>query len=112
MNFRSGLFTLLVLVTISGTAVAQQVLPKIAKDTEYAAARKTLIAQGYQPELLADADKCEKDDPRCFPETWRCAGTGLGQCVYVWRRGQALIEIRTIGEQPIVDSVRCRANCR
>lgn len=86
--------------------------PRIAKDTSYADARKALTAQGFAGVRLPDADKCQKDDARCFPETFACAGTGLGQCVHIWRRGDTIIEVLTIGEDPVVDRVRCRANCR
>lgn len=100
------------LVFAASAAFAQQsALPKIAKDTGYPAARKTLLAQGYEPVRLPDASACEKDDPRCFPEAFACAGTGLAACVYTWRRGNSVIELRTIGEQLIVDSIRCRSGC-
>lgn len=89
----------------------QNALPKIAKDTDYTAARKTLLAQGYEPARLPDASACEKDDPRCFPETFACAGTGLAACIYTWRRGNTVIEVHTIGEQPVIERVRCRSGC-
>jgi hypothetical protein len=104
----------LAIVFILTAAIAQaqsNAIPRIAKDTDYAAARKALLAQGYAPERLADAMTCEKDDLRCFPETFSCAGTGLGACLHVWRRGSAVIEVNTIGEQPVVDRVRCRSGC-
>ena len=99
------------ILTAAGAQAQSNALPKIAKDTGYAAARKTLLAQGYVPERLADAMTCEKDDPRCFPETFSCAGTGLGACLHIWRRGNALIEVNTIGEQPVVNRIRCRSGC-
>ncbi len=109
---RRAFAAVILLVFGFGAAFAQpNALPKIAKDTDYAAARKTLSAQGFAPERLPDAAACEKDDPRCFPETFSCAGTGLAACLHVWRRGNSVIEVRTIGEQPIVDSLRCRSGC-
>lgn len=100
-----------IVILTAASAQAQSSLPKIAKDTDYAAARKTLLAQGYMPERLAGAVACEKDDPRCFPETFSCAGTGLGACLHIWRRGNVVIEVSTIGEQPVVDRTRCRSGC-
>ncbi|WP_162560513.1 hypothetical protein [Methylobacterium durans] len=42
-----------------------------------------------------------------------CAGTGLGNCLFTWKRADTLIEVGTIGEpEPEVVSVRCRAGCR
>lgn len=103
--FAAFLFTL-------GAALAQTgTLPKIAKDMDYVEARKALAAQGFTPERLQGAVSCDKDDPRCFPEAFDCAGTGLAACVYTWKRGNAVIEVLTIGEQPIVDRVRCRSGC-
>jgi len=98
-------------VLTAAGAQAQSNLPKIAKDTDYAAARKTLLAQGYAPERLTGAVACEKDDPRCFPETFSCAGTGLGACLHIWKRANMIIEVSTLGEQPIVDRIRCRTGC-
>lgn len=108
----AALAILALLWTILPAAAQRQPLPKLAKDSPYATARMKLLSLGFRPERLPDADACEKDDPRCFPETFACAGTGLGQCVYVWRSGETLIEVRSIGEIPVVDTVRCRANCR
>jgi hypothetical protein len=48
---------------------------------------------------------------RCFPEMVACAGTGLGQCIYSWRRGEALIDVFTSSEIPTVSGVKCRVNC-
>lgn len=99
------------ILTAAGAEAQTNALPQIAKDAGYVTARKTLLAQGYAPERLAEASACEKDDARCFPETFSCAGTGLGACVHVWRRGNAVIEVLTIGERPVVDSIRCRSGC-
>ncbi len=86
-------------------------LPKFPSGTPYAEARRSLIALGYEPATLPDADKCEKDNARCFPEVESCAGTGLGPCIYTWRRGETLIEVFTVYERPIVRGVKCRVNC-
>ena len=86
-------------------------LPKFPGDTPYQEARRSLIALGYKPASLPGADKCNKGDGRCFPEVESCAGTGLGQCIYTWRRGETLIEVFTVNERPIVQAVRCRINC-
>ena len=104
-------FAVALTFAITSAFAQSSALPNIAKDTDYAAARKTLIAQGFAPERLAGAAPCDKDDPRCFPEAFSCAGTGVAACLYIWKRGNAVIEVRTIGEQPIVDNLRCRSGC-
>ncbi len=97
---------------VLATAAAAQTLPKLAPDTPYGKARDALRKLGYAPVALADAQACDKADPRCFPEAYACAGTGLAQCVYTWRKGRAVIEVVTEGEEPVVADVRCRDNCR
>ena len=63
--------------------------------------------------MLADA--CPAGDARCAgrPEMLACSGTGVAACVFTWRRGGALIEVGTVGEEaPSVSGVRCRSGCR
>lgn len=100
----------------SGVAVAAERLPNFPKNTDYREARRSLIGLGYTPIKLPDADECAKGDRRCegHPEMSSCAGTGLAQCVFVWKsKNNALIEIVTVGEDnPGVSAIRCRANCR
>lgn len=100
----------------SGAASAAERLPSFPKNTDYREARRSLIGLGYTPIKLPEADECMKGDRRCegFPEMSSCAGTGLAQCLFVWKsKSDALIEIVTIGEDnPGVAAVRCRANCR
>jgi hypothetical protein len=110
-------------------------LPRFPKGTPYAEARQSLKALGYRPNALPDADDVSRarcgykpngltepetakginprrdDDERCFPEMVACAGTGLGQCIYSWRRGETLIDVFTSNEIPGVSGVRCRVNC-
>jgi hypothetical protein len=106
-------------------------LPRFPKGTPYVEARQSLKALGYRPNALPDADAVSRDrcgykpdsltepkpsagdgdDMRCFPEMIACAGTGLGQCIYSWRRGDALIDVFTSNEIPAVTGARCRVNC-
>jgi len=112
VSVRAGFLAAGFLLAASAALAQSAALPKLQKDSDYTGARKALLSQGYEPAQLPNAEKCEKSDPRCFPEVFACAGTGLAACVYTWRRGQTVIEVHTIGEQPIIQSVRCRANCR
>ena len=103
-------------------------LPRFPKGTPYAEVRQSLKALGYRPNALPDADavsrdQCgykpdslvteakQSDDMRCFPEMVACAGTGLGQCIYSWRRRETLIDVLTVNEMPVVSGLRCRVNC-
>ncbi len=110
--------TIIIAATLlaSAGAWAAERLPNFPRNTDYGEARRSLIGLGYTPVTLPDSDKCEAGDMRCQgrPEMSACAGTGLGQCIFVWRsKSGALIEIVTVGEDnPGVSAVRCRANCR
>jgi hypothetical protein len=98
------------LLAASGTGAVEK-LPTFPKKTPYGSARTSLLALGWKPVKLADADECRFDRCDGRPEMYACSGTGAGNCLFTWRRGDALIEISTIYEEPIVNSVRCRAGC-
>ena len=101
------------ILLLSSPAWAIDGLPVFKKDAPYASVRKTLIAKGWEPVTTADAQPCG-DDPRCkgLPEVEACAGTGLANCLFTWRRGKSLIGITTIGERPVFDGVQCREGCK
>jgi len=88
--------------------------PRLAKASPYAKARETLLAAGWEPVVSADADPCEAGDGRCEgrPEMESCAGTGEGNCLFVWRKGKAVIAVTTYDDPPKVASVSCRSGCR
>jgi hypothetical protein len=89
-------------------------LPKFPKRTDYGEARNSLIALGWRPVTMPDAQKCDGDE-RCRgrPEMLACSGTGRASCTFTWKRRDTLIEIGTVGEAGnVVDRVRCRAGCR
>lgn len=91
-------------------AAAAEALPKLAGQ-DYGKARVALLRQNWQPVVLPDADQCMAGDRRCAgrPEMYVCAGTGMGQCVFVWRRKAAVIDVMTEGEErPVVRFVRPR----
>jgi hypothetical protein len=91
-------------------AVAAEALPRLSGQ-DYSKARSALLRQDWQPVVLPDADQCMAGDKRCAgrPEMYVCAGTGMGQCVFVWRRKGTVIDVMTVGEeQPVVRSVRIR----
>ena len=79
--------------------------PKFEKGENYKSVREKLLKAGWQPFKSADAQPCSGDDPRCknYPEMESCAGTGLGNCRYLWKREAKTLVIFTIGEDPVYD---------
>jgi hypothetical protein len=77
-------------------------MPKFAKGEAYKSVREKLIKAGWTPFKSKDADECRGDDVRCkdFPEMEACAGTGLGNCRYLWKKNNKTLAIFTIGETP------------
>ncbi len=104
----------LAILLVSSLAVhAAESLPSVPKGTDYGKARTSLISKGWAPVTMPDAQSCD-GDPRCKgrPEMEACAGTGLGQCLFTWRKGKTLIEITTVGEtKPTVSSIACKEGC-
>ena len=99
LRLRFAAFTACALLLCVSLAAAAA-LPKIKRDTPYPQARTQLQKLGFAPAKLPDAQVCEKEDARCFPETFACAGTGRAGCVHVWRQGAMLIDVLTEGEEP------------
>ncbi|HRH43348.1 MAG TPA: hypothetical protein PKY82_17070 [Pyrinomonadaceae bacterium] len=80
-------------------------MPKFKKGETYKSVREKLIKAGWTPFKSKDADKCLEGDERCqgFPEMEACAGTGLGNCRYLWKKGGKTLAIFTISDSPIYD---------
>jgi hypothetical protein len=95
------------------SALAQA--PNIPKDQPYATARKSLLKRGWKPVHAPDQGfECMKGDKRCEgrPETVNCAGTGLANCLFRWKRKGVVIDVNTVGEDaPTVTGVQCKAGC-
>lgn len=104
--------TIALLLFSIAAAQAGEKLPSIAKGSDYGKARNALIAMGWAPATMPDAQSCD-GDPRCKdrPEMEACAGTGLANCLFTWRKGAILIEVSTIGEEPQIDAITCRSGC-
>ena len=102
------------MIIVTSSAVLAKT-PTFPKDEPYATARASLLKQGWHPVHAPDPGfVCQKGDHRCEgrPETVACAGTGLGNCLFRWKREKTVIEIVTVGEDnPTVTSVNCKANC-
>jgi len=84
----------------SSAALAET--PTFPKNLPYATARESLVKQGWRPIHTPDPGfVCEKGDRRCKgrPETVDCAGTGLANCFFRWKKKKTVIEITTAGGQ-------------
>jgi hypothetical protein len=95
-------------------ACAGEKLPNIRKGQDYGKLRQSLLAQGWKPVTLPDAERCGAGDRRCAgrPEVFVCAGTGLANCIFTWRRGGTVIDIGTVGEtRAVFDRMSCRSGC-
>jgi hypothetical protein len=99
---------LLAILLLPGLAAAQA--PPVGTGAPYAATREALVAAGWEPLRDPEADRCTAGDRRCEgrPEMVACAGTGLGQCLFAWRRGAVAIEVITAGPEAIVSGWRGR----
>ena len=97
-----------------GPGKISQAYPAFRRKTPYDVVRMTLLRGGWQPVISPDADVCPEGDTRCQgrPEMQACAGTGEGNCLFLWCRTGTLIAVSTIDDPPVVMAVECRANCR
>lgn len=66
----------------------------------YGIIRAKLLATGWVPFHSPTADKCSDGDARCNgrPEMEVCAGTGLGECRFLWRKGDKTLAVCTAGD--------------
>jgi clan AA aspartic protease (TIGR02281 family) len=86
--------------------------PSFPPNTAYTDARRSLMALGYEPALLPDAEKCDRNaDKTCFPEREGCTSDNATQCEFFWKRGERLIKVTTTVVPPTVSSVGCQMNC-
>lgn len=62
----------------------------------YSAVRQRLLTAGYQS-VRRDRDQfCGYNEQCSLPETDACAGTGAGQCSYIFQKGNIIIEVSGI----------------
>jgi hypothetical protein len=103
---------LILLTSVISSAYGEN-LPRFPKNTDYWRARQLLMALGYKPLRLPDADECDSSTDRtsCFPERESCSGTGRAPCIFVWQKGEAIIQVNTVGDPPVIVTVTCNVNC-
>lgn len=81
-------------------------LPEFKKGEDYkSSVRGKMLKDGWKPAPTEDADKCGSGDSKCdeFPELESCAGTGLGNCKFLWRKADKTVAIFTIGDPQVYD---------
>lgn len=102
------------LLALTTAATAAERLPTFPPGTPYASVRNTLLALGWRPITLPDADRCGRTDERCQgrPEMQSCAGTGMANCLFTWKRNNTVIGVSTVGEDTTFDGTQCQSGCR
>jgi hypothetical protein len=88
--------------------------PRFRKGTSYKAARQKLLALGWTPVPPTGESPCEPGDDSCreMPELQSCAGTGEGNCLFLWRRDKTVIAIFSYDDPPLIKGSECRSGCR
>lgn len=78
-------------------------IPNFKKSESYKTVRTKLIKAGWKPYNSPEAGPCAEGDERCQgrPEMESCAGTGLGNCKFVWKKASRKLAIFTVGEVPV-----------
>ena len=100
-RFRS-FFVFALIIALAISVVAQiSGLPKLKKGEAYSKVRVKMIKAGWKPFHAPDSDECVQGDSRCEgrPEMHVCAGTGLGNCEFLWKRRGKTVSIFTVGEE-------------
>ena len=79
--------------------------PRFATGEPYSNVRKIMINEGWQPHHANDADSCNDGDARCKdrPEMVSCAGSGMANCKFLWKKNTEIKAICTLGEVATFD---------
>ena len=105
------LVAVILTLVVAATPAFGQGLPIIKAGTPYTVARQELLRQGWEPYSSPERGACDPGDERCAgrPEMESCAGTGVGSCIFLWRRNGILAVVGTMGEvRPYVSGVERR----
>ncbi|QSI31747.1 hypothetical protein GNX71_20050 [Variovorax sp. RKNM96] len=91
-------------------ALAADDLPSLKTGEDYGAVRTKMIRAGWKPFHAPDADRCGSEDARCAnrPEMVVCAGTGLANCKFLWKKSSRTVALCTAGETRAVFTGVCR----
>lgn len=100
-------------LTTSGAAKVQKEanqtpdLPLFKENESYATIRTKMIDSGWTPFHSENADACLEGDLRCEgrPEMESCAGTGMANCKFLWKKNEKITAICTAGEDAAFDRI-------
>jgi hypothetical protein len=72
-------------------------VPFIKIETPYGKVREIMLAHGWSPYHGSNASPCDADDERCKgrPEMQTCSDVGLGECSWLWKKGERIIMVKT-----------------
>lgn len=103
-----SIIVVLSVLFLSLTGTAQTTTPKFKKGESYKSVREKMIKAGWSPFRSSDADTCGEGDNRCAgrPEMYSCAGTGMANCAFVWKKGSKYLTILTVGEIAVYSGQR------
>ncbi|MDQ2747387.1 MAG: hypothetical protein M3T96_09020 [Acidobacteriota bacterium] len=106
MNIKIGGLILTIAFLVSTIGAQTGGLPRFGKNESYTKVRIKMLKVGWKPFHAKNSDQCQSGDARCAgrPEMHVCAGTGLGNCEFYWKRGGKLLAIYTVGEENAVYS--------
>lgn len=98
---------LFTLITINFAQAAD--LPRFKKGESYTNVRAKMIKAGWSPYHSKDADICSEGDKRCEgrAEMESCAGTGMANCRFLWKKNGKTTAICTVGEEDNVYNGIC-----
>ncbi len=88
-------------------ATQQYGTPTFSKDENYGSVRQKMLEGGWQPYHDVNADVCANGDARCQgrPEMQACAGSGMANCRFLWKKDGKTIVIFTVGEDAVFDGM-------
>lgn len=80
--------------------------PSFDKGESYTSIRTKMLSAGWTPFHSPDADSCSDGDVRCKdrPEMEACAGTGMANCRFLWKKDGRTLAIGTVGEDTAFDN--------
>ena len=105
-NYYVTLLALLIGFTQISLAQAAN-LPHFKKHESYTSVRSKMIKSGWKPFHSEDANTCSEFDPRCKgrPEMEACAGSGMANCKFLWKKNGKITAICTVGVDAIFDGI-------
>jgi antitoxin component YwqK of YwqJK toxin-antitoxin module len=82
-------------------------LPLFKENESYSSIRTKMIDSGWTPFHSENADTCSEGDSRCEgrPEMEICAGTGMANCKFLWKKNEKTTAICTVGEEALFEGI-------